>query len=156
MIADSFCKVQLCGFTGADAEIKPYGTNQKCVILSIAVTQRTFDQEKKCFRDSTEWQKAQAFGKLAEELKTIRKGTRMLIFGHLHNWRFENQWGRPDMRARIIIEQYSILREPVIRTTPPPPPQTRPVFPPQPVGKPVVASRPGDGDESDYMADFPF
>lgn len=95
-------KILLCGRLTRDPEVR-YGDNQKAVgRFNIAV-----DRKYKREGDPTaDFFNCTAFGKTAEFVeKYLKKGTKMLVFGHIQNDNYTNKDGQTVYSVQIIVDE---------------------------------------------------
>ena len=95
-------KVVLCGRLTRDPEVR-YGDNQKAVGRFNIAVDRKFKRE----GDPTaDFFNCTAFGKMAEFVeKYLKKGTKMLVFGHIQNDNYTNKDGQTVYSVQIIVDE---------------------------------------------------
>ena len=95
-------KVVLCGRLTRDPEVR-YGDNQKAVGRFNIAVDRKFKRE----GDPTaDFFNCTAFGKTAEFVeKYLKKGTKMLVFGHIQNDNYTNKDGQTVYSVQIIVDE---------------------------------------------------
>lgn len=95
-------KVILCGRLTRDPEVR-YGDNQKAVGRFNIAVDRKFKRE----GDPTaDFFNCTAFGKMAEFVeKYLKKGTKMLVFGHIQNDNYTNKDGQTVYSVQIIVDE---------------------------------------------------
>ena len=96
--------VELIGFTGSDAETKTTPNGKTVTTLSIATkTSYMKDGER---RESTEWHRVQAWGKLGEYAAAFKKGSHICVQGELRSREYESNGVRVrtyDIVANSIV-----------------------------------------------------
>lgn len=92
----------LCGRLTRDPEVR-YGDNQKAVARFNIAVDRKFKRE----GDPTaDFFNCTAFGKTAEFVeKYLKKGTKMLVFGHIQNDNYTNKDGQMVYSVQIIVDE---------------------------------------------------
>lgn len=95
-------KVVLCGRLTRDPEVR-YGDNQKAIARFSLAVDRKFKRE----GDPTaDFFNCTAFGKTAEFVeKYLKKGTKMLVFGHIQNDNYTNKDGQTVYSVQIIVDE---------------------------------------------------
>lgn len=95
-------KILLCGRLTRDPEVR-YGDNQKAVGRFNIAVDRKFKRE----GDPTaDFFNCTAFGKTAEFVeKYLKKGTKMLVFGHIQNDNYTNKDGQTVYSVQIIVDE---------------------------------------------------
>lgn len=92
----------LCGRLTRDPEVR-YGDNQKAVARFSLAVDRKFKRE----GDPTaDFFNCTAFGKTAEFVEEyLKKGTKMLVFGHIQNDNYTNKDGQTVYSVQIIVDE---------------------------------------------------
>lgn len=95
-------KVILCGRLSRDPEVR-YGDNQKAVGRFSLAVDRKFKRE----GDPTaDFFNCTAFGKMAEFVeKYLKKGMKMLVFGHIQNDNYTNKDGQTVYSVQVIVDE---------------------------------------------------
>ena len=102
-------RVQLEGFTGADAELKYLPSGQPVANLSVATSERYkdgtgADQEK------TEWHRLVVFGKAAERVGKIRKGQLVTLEGKLQTRSWEGKDGKKQYITEVVAHRVHVIQ----------------------------------------------
>ena len=92
-------RVQLEGFTGADAELKYLPSGHPVANLSVATSER-YKDSKGADQEKTEWHRIVVFGKAAERAGKIRKGQLVTLEGKLQT----RSWDGKDGKKQYITE----------------------------------------------------
>ena len=110
-MANSFCRVQLMGFTGAAPTISALPDGKLIASISVAVHSSVLDSAHNRYVEQTEWHHVVAFQKKAEDIRdTVKKGCRVYIEGTLHTYRWrDNTMGRIVTRTRIVVSDCTVL-----------------------------------------------
>lgn len=96
-------RIQIIGNLGRDADTKAV-TNGNRTTLSVATAHRWKDQESGEWKQRTEWHKVVAWGKLAEDAATFKKGGRVFVEGELRSREYEKD-GAKQRIYEIVADQ---------------------------------------------------
>lgn len=103
-MSDGLNLVTLFGNLGADAELKQ-SSKGAVLKMRLATDHSWRSKETNAKEKRTEWHNLTMFGTRAEALaKHLRKGTRVMITGHLHTDSYEKE-GQKHYRTEIIVEE---------------------------------------------------
>jgi single-strand DNA-binding protein len=107
-------QVLISGNLTRDPELKQISSGRSVVSITIAVTPRTFDQEKKEWRDAESvFLRSTAWGDLAEHIAhSLKKGDRVLASGTLKPTNWTNREGVKMSGLELTVEDIgpSLLR----------------------------------------------
>jgi single-strand DNA-binding protein len=82
----------------ADPEIKTTGKGTSVANFSVAVNRKKGDEEYVSFFDVTVW------GTLAEGVRNLKKGDRVIVHGYLNQDRYENKEGKTVSKTVIMAD----------------------------------------------------
>lgn len=103
-MTDGLNQVTLFGNLGADPELKPLASGP-VLKMRLATSITWFNKEKNRKEDRTEWHNLTMFGRRAESLsKHLRKGSKILVQGHLRTSSFERD-GQKHQRTEVIVDE---------------------------------------------------
>jgi len=112
-------RVQLEGFTGADAELKYLPSGQPVANLSVATSER-YKDSKGADQEKTEWHRVVVFGKAAERAGKIRKGQLVALEGKLQTRSWEGKDGKKQYITEVVAHKVHVIQlgEQVVATEP--------------------------------------
>ena len=102
-------RVQLEGFTGADAELKYLPSGQPVANLSVATSER-YKDGKGNDREKTEWHRIVVFGKAAERASKIRKGQLVTLEGKLQTRSWEGKDGKKQYSTEVVAHRVHVIQ----------------------------------------------
>lgn len=99
-------RIILIGRTTADPIIKVGSNDSKVAKFAIAVNRRVRkDQEQQ-----TDFFNCTAFGRQAEFIeKYLKKGTKMMVEGHVENYQYLDREGRKLFGTNVIVEEMEFV-----------------------------------------------
>jgi single-strand DNA-binding protein len=109
-VAASLNSCNFIGNLGKDPEIR-YASSGDCIAnFSIACTEKWKDRASGELKESTEWIRMTAFGKLAEIVRDhVTKGMRVFCNGKFKTRKWQNQQGQDQYTTEIRLEQLIML-----------------------------------------------
>ena len=90
-------QLTIIGFTGQDAELRYTSNGIPAITLSVA-TKESWEDDNDDWQSRTEWHRVVAFGKLAESVKTLSKGSHVLVQGSLRS----REYATDGVKQRIM------------------------------------------------------
>ena len=102
-------RVQLEGFTGADAELKYLPSGQPIANLSVATSER-YKDGKGNEQEKTEWHRIVVFGKAAERVAKIRKGQLVTLEGKLQTRSWEGKDGKKQHITEVVAQRVHVIQ----------------------------------------------
>ena len=102
-------RVQLEGFTGADAELKYLPSGQPVANLSVATSER-YKDSKGADQEKTEWHRIVVFGKAAERAGKIRKGQLVTLEGKLQTRSWEGKDGKKQYSTEVVAHRVHVIQ----------------------------------------------
>ena len=102
-------RVQLEGFTGADAELKYLPSGQPVANLSVATSER-YKDGKGNDQEKTEWHRIVVFGKAAERASKIRKGQLVTLEGKLQTRSWEGKDGKKQYSTEVVAHRVHVIQ----------------------------------------------
>lgn len=102
-------RVQLEGFTGADAELKYLPSGQLVANLSVATSER-YKDSKGNDQEKTEWHRIVVFGKAAERASKIRKGQLVTLEGKLQTRSWEGKDGKKQYSTEVVAHRVHLIQ----------------------------------------------
>nr|AGC71904.1 single-stranded DNA-binding protein [uncultured bacterium A1Q1_fos_25] len=102
-------RVQLEGFTGADAEFKYLPSGQPVANLSVATNER-YKDGKGNDQEKTEWHRIVVFGKAAERASKIRKGQLVTLEGKLQTRSWEGKDGKKQYSTEVVAHRVHVIQ----------------------------------------------
>ena len=102
-------RVQLEGFTGADAELKYLPSGQPVANLSVATSER-YKDSKGADQEKTEWHRVVVFGKAAERAGKIRKGQLVALEGKLQTRSWEGKDGKKQYITEVVAHKVHVIQ----------------------------------------------
>ena len=102
-------RVQLEGFTGADAELKYLPSGQPVANLSVATSER-YKDAKGNDQEKTEWHRIVVFGKAAERAGKIRKGQLVTLEGKLQTRSWEGKDGKKQYITEVVAQRVHVIQ----------------------------------------------
>lgn len=102
-------RVQLEGFTGADAELKYLPSGQPVANLSVATSER-YKDGKGNDKEKTEWHRIVVFGKAAERASKIRKGQLVTLEGKLQTRSWEGKDGKKQYSTDVVAHRVHLIQ----------------------------------------------
>lgn len=102
-------RVQLEGFTGADAELKYLPSGQPVANLSVATSER-YKDAKGNDQEKTEWHRIVVFGKAAERAGKIRKGQLVTLEGKLQTRSWEGKDGKKQYITEVVANKVHVIQ----------------------------------------------
>lgn len=100
-------QVNLIGRVGANAELQQFENSQK-TRLSLATSENYKDKNGE-WVENTQWHNVVAWGKVAEKLAAIEKGTELLVQGKLVNRSYENKDGEKRYTTEVEVVEFLVL-----------------------------------------------
>lgn len=95
-------RVIASGIVGRDPEIKYGGANNTCIARYSLAVKRRYAKEGE---QDTDWFNLVAFGKVGEFAeKHIRKGTKLIVEGHLQTGSYTNKDGQKVYTTDLVVE----------------------------------------------------
>lgn len=110
-MANGLNKVILCGYLGADPELKHTQNGNPVMRMRIATTEaiKTADG----YKDVTEWHTAVMWGKRAESLhRFITKGTAVWVEGRLQTRSWEDKNGSKHYSTEVVAAEIGVTGGP--------------------------------------------
>lgn len=107
-----FCKVQLVGYLGRDAEVRNLNSGGKVANLSVATSESWKDKESGEWKERTEWHRVTTFIEgLANMLSNQgKKGRLVMIEGTLRTREYEDKEGVTRYSTEIHVERNGTIR----------------------------------------------
>ena len=102
-------RVQLEGFTGADAELKYLPSGQPVANLSVATSER-YKDAKGNDQEKTEWHRIVVFGKAAERAGKIRKGQLVTLEGKLQTRSWDGKDGKKQYSTEVVVHKVHVIQ----------------------------------------------
>lgn len=102
-------RVQLEGFTGADAELKYLPSGQAVANLSVATSER-YKDSKGADQEKTEWHRIVVFGKASERVGKIRKGQLVALEGKLQTRSWEGKDGKKQYITEVVAHKVHVIQ----------------------------------------------
>ena len=102
-------RVQLEGFTGADAELKYLPSGQPVANLSVATSER-YKDSKGADQEKTEWHRVVVFGKAAERAGKIRKGQLVTLEGKLQTRSWDGKDGKKQYITEVVAQRVHVIQ----------------------------------------------
>ena len=102
-------RVQLEGFTGADAELKYLPSGQPVANLSVATSER-YKDSKGADQEKTEWHRIIVFGKAAERAGKIRKGQLVTLEGKLQTRSWDGKDGKKQYITEVVANKVHVIQ----------------------------------------------
>jgi len=102
-------RVQLEGFTGADAELKYLPSGHPVANLSVATSER-YKDGKGADQEKTEWHRIVVFGKAAERVGKIRKGQLVTLEGKLQTRSWEGKDGKKQYITEVVAHRVHVIQ----------------------------------------------
>ena len=102
-------RVQLEGFTGADAELKYLPSGQPVANLSVATSER-YKDSKGLDQEKTEWHRIVVFGKAAERAGKIRKGQLVTLEGKLQTRSWDGKDGKKQYMTEVVAHRVHVIQ----------------------------------------------
>ena len=102
-------RVQLEGFTGADAELKYLPSGQPVANLSVATSER-YKDSKGADQEKTEWHRIVVFGKAAERVSKIRKGQLVTLEGKLQTRSWDGKDGKKQYMTEVVAHKVHVIQ----------------------------------------------
>ena len=105
-------KVFLCGFVGADPQVKTFDNGGKIATFTLATTERGFTtKDGKSIPDVTDWHKIVVRGNGLVGIceKYVKKGKPLLIEGKIHTRSYEDKNGVKKEITEIFVEELELL-----------------------------------------------
>mgnify|MGYP006368007751 FL=1 len=102
-------RVQLEGFTGADAELKYLPSGQPVANLSVATSER-YKDAKGNDQEKTEWHRIVVFGKAAERAGKIRKGQLVTLEGKLQTRSWDGKDGKKQYMTEVVAHKVHVIQ----------------------------------------------
>lgn len=103
-------KVTLIGRLGANAEQVNLENSQKTRI-SLATSESYKDKEGN-WQDIIQWHNVVGWGKVAEKMATLEKGSEVLIGGKLVNRSYETKTGEKRYTTEVEVSEFLVLNNP--------------------------------------------
>jgi single-strand DNA-binding protein len=98
--------VQLIGNTGADPEVKSFGSDRKVARFSMA-TSESYLNDKGEKIEETQWHRLVAWGKVAERIeKSVKKGHYIAVTGKLATNNWEDKYGNKRQTVEVVINDF--------------------------------------------------
>ena len=102
-------RVQLEGFTGADAELKYLPSGQPVANLSVATSER-YKDSKGADQEKTEWHRIVVFGKAAERAGKVRKGQLITLEGKLQTRSWDGKDGKKQYITEVVAHKVHVIQ----------------------------------------------
>ena len=102
-------RVQLEGFTGADAELKYLPSGQPVANLSVATSER-YKDGKGADQEKTEWHRIVVFGKAAERAGKVRKGQLITLEGKLQTRSWDGKDGKKQYITEVVAHKVHVIQ----------------------------------------------
>ena len=102
-------RVQLEGFTGADAELKYLPSGQPVANLSVATSER-YKDAKGNDQEKTEWHRIVVFGKAAERAGKVRKGQLITLEGKLQTRSWDGKDGKKQYITEVVAHKVHVIQ----------------------------------------------
>ena len=102
-------RVQLEGFTGADAELRYLPSGQPVANLSVATSER-YKDSKGADQEKTEWHRIVVFGKAAERAGKIRKGQLVTLEGKLQTRSWDGKDGKKQYMTEVVAHKVHVIQ----------------------------------------------
>ena len=102
-------RVQLEGFTGADAELKYLPSGQPVANLSVATSER-YKDSKGNDQEKTEWHRIVVFGKAAERAGKVRKGQLITLEGKLQTRSWDGKDGKKQYITEVVAHKVHVIQ----------------------------------------------
>ena len=102
-------RVQLEGFTGADAELKYLPSGQPVANLSVATSER-YKDSKGADQEKTEWHRIVVFGKAAERAGKVRKGQLVTLEGKLQTRSWDGKDGKKQYMTEVVAQRVHVIQ----------------------------------------------
>jgi single-strand DNA-binding protein len=103
-------KVIIVGNLGRDPEVKYMPSGDPVASLAVATTDKWKDKATGEQKESTEWHRISAFGKLAEIMgKYLKKGSQVYIEGKLRTRKWTDKEGVEKYTTEIICDTMQML-----------------------------------------------
>ena len=108
-MAGSFNKVILCGFLGADPDVKETQDGRKIVNLSVATSEQWKDKNTGEKRERTEWSRVVIFNEHAARYAAqyLRKGSRVMVEGQLQTRSWDDQSGNKRYATEVVLSGFN-------------------------------------------------
>ena len=90
-------QVLVIGRVGREAEVRYTKDQSKVVTVSVATSYKT-----KAGKESTEWHKVVAFGKMADQLAACSKGALVVVQGRLQTRKWQDKNGADRYTTEIV------------------------------------------------------
>lgn len=105
-------KVFLCGFVGADPQVKTFDNGGKIATFTLATTERGYTtKDGKTIPDVTDWHKIVVRGNGLVGIceKYVKKGKPLLIEGKIHTRSYEDKNGVKKEITEVFVEELELL-----------------------------------------------
>jgi single-strand DNA-binding protein len=103
-------RITLIGFTGKDAEVRSTQAGKQVARLSIA-TNKNYKDAEDHWKSKTTWHRCAAYGKTAEHVSKIQKGTLVTIEGELGYREYERNIETAEGPVKVLWPVTEILIE---------------------------------------------
>ncbi len=108
-MARSINHVQLLGYAGKEPEMRYQANGDGVANFSIATSKHWKDKDGNK-KESTEWHRCVAFGKLAEIIgEYVKKGTLLIADGELRTRKWQNKEGVDQYTTEIVLNGINLL-----------------------------------------------
>lgn len=95
-------KITLSGRLTNDVELKTYGEGKSVAIIKIASNGKN--------KEETDFFECKAFGKTGENIaKFKKKGDQLLVFGTMHQYRYQKQDGTSASGWELLIDEAEFI-----------------------------------------------
>jgi single-strand DNA-binding protein len=100
----------IVGSVGRDVEAKTTGGGSNLATFSVAVSNKWTDKQSGEKRESTNWYRVTAWGKLADiAAQYVRKGTQIMVVGTVTASAFMGQDGEPRASLELRADSFQLL-----------------------------------------------
>lgn len=104
-------KVEICGFLGRDAQVKPFGNGRSLTSISLATTER-YKNQKGEWVSNTTWHNVTYWKEPAPALKEqLKKGACLSVEGKLSSRKYTDKEGQIRTITEIIASKLELVQE---------------------------------------------
>ncbi|MCB0772064.1 MAG: single-stranded DNA-binding protein [Flavobacteriales bacterium] len=98
-------RVQLMGNLGKDPEVREFEGGKKRARFSLATNER-FPYGDGQFKEDTQWHDVVAWGRTAEQVAQLRKGSRIAMEGRLVHRTYETKEGQKRYITEVVLNTF--------------------------------------------------
>jgi single-strand DNA-binding protein len=101
-------RVQLMGNLGKDPEVREFDGGKKRARFSLATNER-FTYGEGQFKEDTQWHDVVAWGRVAEQVAQLRKGSRIALEGRLVHRTYETKEGQKRYITEVVMNSFTAV-----------------------------------------------